>query len=261
MHTTPTFPTRRSHRDDFQPPARRRLASGLSALALTLAATVMITGCGEDDGAFQEGEVGQISSGLTVGGAGGCSTSIVSGLSHQLVEEQNCMRPGSLVNFSGPGIALGTSVNPYLEPSAASYLRAAVRSRGGTIHINSAFRTLAQQYLLYRWQGSCGIQIAAVPGSSNHESGLAIDVADHSTWYSALSHHDWRWYGSGDVVHFDYVGPNARDLRHDSVLAFQKLWNRNHSTGRLVEDGVWGPHTESALSRSPAGGFTNHGCN
>ena len=46
--------------------------------------------------------------------------------------------------------------------------------------INSAFRTVAQQYLLYAWykQGRCGIGLAATPGNSNHEQGLAVDIED-----------------------------------------------------------------------------------
>jgi len=48
-----------------------------------------------------------------------------------------------------------------------------------TLDIASMFRTVAQQYLLYRWfaQGRCGISAAATPGRSNHESGRALESA------------------------------------------------------------------------------------
>jgi hypothetical protein len=88
--------------------------------------------------------------------------------------------------------------------------------------------------VLYRWQGGCGIQIAAKPGQSNHESGLAIDVAYYDYWRSALQNNGWRWYGSGDLVHYDYVAGGS-DLRSANLKAFQRLWNRytgNHVSGR-----------------------------
>jgi hypothetical protein len=39
---------------------------------------------------------------------------------------------------------------------------------------------------------------------------------------NALTSNGWRWYGSGDAVHFDYVGSGSVDLRrsvleHDGV--------------------------------------------
>jgi MYXO-CTERM domain-containing protein len=164
------------------------------------------------------------------------------------------------VSFEGPGVVLsGGEVLPVLEPPAAAALRAAVAAQGGDIHINSAFRTIAQQYLLYRWMGQCGIQIAAQPGHSNHESGLALDVADFTAWQGALEAQGWRWYGDGDRVHYDFVS-GGTDLRGNSVMAFQRLWNRNHPEDRIDEDGVYGPMTESRLASAPAEGFAIHGC-
>jgi len=74
---------------------------------------------------------------------------------------------------------------------------------------------------------------------------------------NALGGQGWTWFGSGDLVHFDFLfRPN---LGGDSVLAFQRLWNKNNS-GQLVEDGVWGPNTENALASSPTTGFGTYGC-
>src|SRR4029077_7429710 len=108
--------------------------------------------------------------GLTVGGAGGCSTFIVDGLSQQLIAEQNCIRPNALVSFAGkPGINVGSNVYAFLEPPAADAIAKAATSL--SLDVTSAFRTLAQQYLLYKWYqaGQCGISLAATPGNSNHE--------------------------------------------------------------------------------------------
>jgi hypothetical protein len=51
------------------------------------------------------------------------------------------------------------------------------------------------------------------------------------------------------------VGGGTRDLEGLSVLAFQRLWNRNHEGDRIAEDGDYGPQTEARLRMSPTGGF------
>jgi hypothetical protein len=45
------------------------------------------------------------------------------------------------------------------------------------------------------------------------------------------------------------------DLRGLSVLAFQRMWNRNHPEDLIEEDGLYGDVTEARLTRSPIGGF------
>jgi hypothetical protein len=118
-------------------------------------------------------------------------------------------------------------------------------------------RTAAQQYLLYNWYqtGQCGISLAAKPGLSNHETGTAIDIEEYSAWRSTLEANGFRWLGSSDPWHFDYIGAGAVDHRGLDVLAFQKLWNRNNPNDKIAEDGSWGPGTESRMRKSPANGF------
>jgi hypothetical protein len=226
---------------------------------------VLSTACGDSElhlheEAYVDHDLGELTSGLTVGQAGGCDTSIVKALTVQLVDELNCIVPNTMVNFSGPHVKLSSAVQPYLAPAAATALKNATTQAGAVIGLSSAYRSVAQQYLLYKWwqAGQCGIQIAGVPGESNHQSGRAIDVPSYSTWISWLEAAGWKWYGNGDRVHFDFNG--TRDLGGASVLAFQRLWNKNNPTETLVEDGVWGPVTASAMSRSPAEGFPVHGC-
>ena len=120
--------------------------------------------------------------------------------------------------------------------------------------INSAFRTLADQYVLYH-SGGCGL--AARPGSSNHQSGRAVDVQNYSAIRSILESEGCSWLGSRDPVHFDCPGG---DQRSQAILAFQKLWNLNNPGDRISEDGAYGPQTESRLAATPAGGFANDGC-
>jgi len=56
-------------------------------------------------------------------------------------------------------------------------------------------------------------------------------------------------------VHFDYTAGGTTDLRSESVLAFQKLWNLNNPSAKIAEDGAYGPITGSKIAASPATGF------
>ena len=152
---------------------------------------------------------------------------------------------------------MGSSVFPWLQTPAADALISAVSKSGKTLSVNSALRTLAQQYLLYRWKnlGLCKITAAAAPGRSNHNGGLAVDVNSYSSWISTFKAANWIWFGSGDTVHFDYKGSGTKDIRSISVQAFQRLWNRNNPNDKIAEDGAYGPNTEARLQRSPSTGF------
>ncbi len=187
-----------------------------------------------------------------------CTTTAVKGLATQLVQEIQCLRPNTFAKIDNTaGLALGAAVFPYLQTNAASALVAAQKARGVTMSINSGLRTLPQQYLLYRWYqtGRCGIGLAARPGTSNHESALAVDIEDNAGWRTAMQGKNFRWLGASDPVHYDFVGGGTVDLRGLSVRAFQRLWNRNNPTETITEDGAYGPATEAKLAKSPIGGF------
>lgn len=187
-----------------------------------------------------------------------CTTTAVKGLAIQLVEEIQCLRPNTFMKIDKtPGLALGSAVFPYMQTKAAQGLIAAQKARGTTMSINSALRTLPQQYLLYRWYqtGRCGIGLAATPGTSNHEGAIAVDINDNAGWRSAMLGKGFRWLGASDPVHYDFIGGGTVDLRGLSVRAFQRLWNRNHPTDTITEDGIYGGGTASRLSQSPIGGF------
>jgi MYXO-CTERM domain-containing protein len=189
----------------------------------------------------------------------GCSTSQVAGLSQQIIAQGNCIEPGAFVDLPDkPNTSVGSAVLPFLEEPARDALVAALDANSGTsMQINSMLRTVAQQYLLYRWYqaGTCGIGLAATPGNSNHETGLAIDIQQYNSWKPILQSHGFTWLGSNDPVHFDYTGPGAVDYRGVDVLAFQQLWNLNHPEAPIDEDGDYGPQTEGALKQAPAEGF------
>jgi hypothetical protein len=233
---------------------------------IMLSVLLLAPGCAgsiDSDGDFHgaESEEG-LSTGGTVGDkvSASCSTASVAGLSHQIAAEIRCIAPGTLDRFAeGGGIHFTSSaVLPYLHPDAVRALQAAASQR--EVDLNSAFRTVAQQYLLYRWYevGRCGIPIAASPGTSNHESARAIDVANWSGDASDLERHGWAHDVPGDVVHFDHL--SSPDLRGLDVHAFQRLWNRNHPGDRIAEDGAYGAHTAARLAKAPAGGFAIGAC-
>lgn len=235
-------------------------ARGLASLALLLLAG----GCALDTGDEVEVEVGSSALAATVGDQVGsnCSTEVVLGLSRQISKEVQCLTPDSFTKFEeGNGIVFsGSAVLPYLTPAGKRDLEAAVAAHGGQISINSAFRTVAQQYLLVKWhdQGRCSITAAAPVGASNHETGRALDVGNWGDWTSALGNHGWAHDVPGDEVHFDHL--SSPDLRGYDVLAFQRLWNRNHQDDMIDEDGLYGPATEARLVRSPADGFATGAC-
>lgn len=182
-----------------------------------------------------------------------CTTAAIRGLSDQIVAEMNCIRPGLMSRIDGANISLTSAAAlPYLQAPAARALAEATRGRS-PLPINSTLRSVAQQWILYFWYrtGRCGVRLAAPPGRSNHEDGLAIDTSAYASWKSTLERHGFRWFGSGDPVHFDYhSGVDAR-----GVLAFQRLWNRNNPGDRIAADGIYGPQTEARIRRSPRTGF------
>jgi hypothetical protein len=187
-----------------------------------------------------------------------CATSVVLALSKQIAEEVDCLMPGQLVRFEENADIMftGSAVLPYASETARAKLYEAT-SAGGTrvLRVTSAFRSLAQQYLLRRWfeLGRCGIPAAAEPGRSNHESGRALDVSNYSEWISLMEGQGWSHNIPGDPVHFEHL--TSPDIRGATVLAFQRLWNRNAPNDPIAEDGDYGPATEMRLQMAPAEGF------
>ena len=187
----------------------------------------------------------------------GCSTAVANGLSQQIIDEMNAIVPNVLVKFDRLNVRSGAAVFPYLQRPAYEALSRAISDRNTTMSINSAYRTIGQQLILFNHsrRRRCGITIAARPGRSNHQSGLAIDINDAQGWRPHLERHGWKWLGRKDPPHFDYVGGGTRDIRSLAVLAFQKLWNKNNLNDRLAEDSIYGPQVEARLNKAPIEGF------
>jgi hypothetical protein len=257
------------------PTTSSKLLQALPLLTFLAAAPAFATGCiaEADDGTGAEdlGETAIVEeetdtnqgdlAGKTVLEAAGasCSTTSVKGLSLQIIAEARCLNPNAYVEVPAlSNVSFGSATFRFLEKPARDKLVAALKAKPGTtMTINSMLRTVAQQYLLYRWYqtGRCSISLAAKPGSSNHETGLALDVSQYSTWKTTLQNNGFHWLGSSDAVHFDYAGSGAVSHKGLDVKAFQRLWNRNHPGDTIATDGVWGPQTEARMKKSPSDGF------
>lgn len=107
-----------------------------------------------------------------------------------------------------------------LEPLAASFLRGAI-SELGRIGLSpiiiSTRRTFAEQTILYRsWLDGTHPFPVAVPGTSRHEQGLAVDLKPsvpgcRGTTNEVMSRFSYRWAGPQDANHYDFIfGPGLR---------------------------------------------------
>jgi N-acetylmuramoyl-L-alanine amidase len=181
------------------------------------------------------------------------STSIANGLSQQLIYQLQLLLPNAFVSFDDLNVDLLDAAYPYVQAEAKQGLQSAIQERGQQMLVNSCYRTIAQQMLLYNDRHNNPNPVAP-PGASNHQTGLAIDIEDPRGWEPYLMRHGWRPL-AGDPPHFDYHGGNTIDLSGKSILAFQKLWNMNNPKDRISEDGAFGAQTEDSLNRSPANGF------
>lgn len=189
----------------------------------------------------------------------GCSTASVDGLSRQIIAEGRCIDPDAFAPVpSRKNLTVGSQVFLYLEaPARDALLRVLDENPSKTMVVNSALRTIAQQFILSKWGANkrCGVELAATPGESNHESGLALDIREPGTWRPLLEAEGFKWFGPTDKVHFDYRGAGSVDHTGKDVLAFQRLWNRNHADDPINLTGRFDAETEARMKKSPPGGF------
>jgi hypothetical protein len=188
-----------------------------------------------------------------------CTTASVDGLSRQIIAQARCIKPHAFVPLPNrPNLVIASQVFPYLEAGARDRLLKALDAKPKQkMTVNSALRTVAQQFLVWRWAATkrCGVPLATPPGQSNHEIGTALDIAEAGAWRPVLEQHGFKWLGASDRVHFDYKGAGAGSGNGIDVLAFQKLWNRNHPADKLNEDGRYSPAVEQRLKQAPPDGF------
>jgi hypothetical protein len=191
-------------------------------------------------------------------------TGCVSNLSRQIINQMNTLQTSILVNFESlPGLNIVPApyLNFYLQAGAKETLRAALRDGMRAqpnlkMTVNSAYRTVAQQHILYRvfQQAPRLVPLAAKPGNSNHENGLAIDIANYNAWKPYLLANGWKWLGGNDPVHF-FEDNGRTDVDDLGVKAFQTLWNRFNPSELMTVDGKFGAQTAAKMDRCLITGF------
>ena len=189
-----------------------------------------------------------------------CSTEGVRRLNDQIFALAQPVLINDLVSCADIVDIVGGSTMPFLQPAAKAALAEAVAEKKQKPRLVHAYRTLAHQYVLYYWfnhKQLCGITLAATPGTSPHEQGIAIDIQENAKWRAVLKKHNWRWRGPKDPAHFTYIGPGVTiNVRKESIRAFQRLWNLNNPTDLIAEDGVYGDtETGPRIELSPVEGF------
>jgi hypothetical protein len=186
-----------------------------------------------------------------------CDTSGLLGLSKQIADILLAAQADKVIDISEHVVISGATTIPFLQTKAGNALIAAIAEKGEKPGLVHAIRVLPQQAAVSFWYlhgRMCGVKLAARPGTSPHERGIAIDVDNHGAWIEVLKKHDWIWRGQADPPHFNYHGGNDADFGMEGIRAFQKLWNL-HNADKILEDGVFGPNTEKRLEMSPIEGF------
>lgn len=186
-----------------------------------------------------------------------CDTSGLLGLSKQIADILLADQAGKVIDISAQVNIVGPSTIPFLQKEAGQSLIAAIAERGSKPGLVHAIRVLPQQAAVSYWYlhgQRCGIKLAARPGTSPHERGIAIDINNHAAWKAVLKKHGWIWRGAADPPHFNYHGGHDPDFGIEGIRSFQKLWNL-HNAEKIEEDGVFGPITEKKLGLSPVEGF------
>jgi N-acetylmuramoyl-L-alanine amidase len=189
---------------------------------------------------------------------GSCNTGLARGLSLQLIAKMNRMvKTPLLVEVKHKLIDTGSSsVNPFLQPQAAAALIKAVEARGETLVINSCLRTTVQQHIIRTQfeQGLCGITAAALPGRSNHEQGLAIDIQEPGSWQLAMEVAGWSKLGAWDNMHYD-LWSGRSDIAKIQISAVQMIWNQYNPKDIVSVDGTYGPTTSRCINEMPVDGY------
>lgn len=126
------------------------------------------------------------------------------------------------VNFSKKGGA-GTSTSKWLAPTGGNeYLKfqrpfaealiGLARASGEPIQINSAYRSYAEQQELFEaWKNGTG-NLAAPPGSSNHEFGSAADVNLTARQRELAPQFDLHFPVAGEDWHIELKDPAGQGI-------------------------------------------------
>lgn len=184
------------------------------------------------------------------------STLQVRGLDLQLFWQLQQLAPDALTFIGDLNITSGQGLFPYAQPPLKEGLKRFLSGWGQPITINSAYRSIVAQAMLYSMheRGLIG-NLVAYPGKSDHQSGACLDIEEWGEVTGTIEDFGFeRTYGDADPMHFDY-GDGVRDIRPESIRAFQMLWNQANPGSLLEADGDLGDRTLQAIYNSPAEGW------
>lgn len=192
----------------------------------------------------------------------GTPDALVSGLSRQLVDAINCLRPGTLVEIPLDAVLrmLEAGRPNLIDGRALADLRAAAADGDRQMVVRWAYRDVGLQQLFWLQDAYQGCAVAARPGNSNHQNGLAVDLNDWQYWEPIMRRHGWENNLANDRVHFDYQRVEDIGLGSFSLYAFQELWNLNHPEAPLPTGGALDAETDAALAGAPIEGLARDLC-
>ena len=127
--------------------------------------------------------------------------------------------PGTGSDWGGGGKGSLKGNTSGLDPELLKRLMAASEVYGKPLTITSGFRTSAKQKELYDdYKAGKSPFPAAPPGSSKHEKGMAVDIAEHKDLaaVAALRSQGLMQTVSGDPPHFEIAGLKTESARGSS---------------------------------------------
>lgn len=106
---------------------------------------------------------------------------------------------------------------------------------GEPIIVNSGFRSFADQQRLYNNRANNPYPVAK-PGTSAHETGLALDIQNYEKARPFLEKHGFSWYGVKDPVHFTFnSGQKVSPLVQAAAIWGDKQKQANMAAIRLQQ--------------------------
>lgn len=117
-----------------------------------------------------------------------------------LVHEDEYQETETMVNVSELRYAPGF----YLRTDAAKAFDRACEKAGMTPKVNSATRTRSQQEALYRAYLAGTGNLAAKPGTSKHEFGLAVDARGSEVWEREMEAEGFRRTVASEPWHWEF---------------------------------------------------------
>jgi hypothetical protein len=96
-------------------------------------------------------------------------------------------------------------------------MKSAAASQGVNITLSSSYRSYEKQAYLYQLYKSGRGNLAAPPGKSNHEKGLAIDAANGIPWLQRNApKFGWKATVPSEDWHFEYKGGGVNPIQSQS---------------------------------------------